>query len=128
MRTTVRRFLAALATASLVSMMTTVQVAADANCDVGELCLWGNTGYGGDFWDPSHHDLNWPGAIANDDDSIKNKDNYRHLIYPDDSGGGALLYCIEPLEVEDDIAGVRDNNGQSNFQSSYTDCGSYPRP
>lgn len=123
MRIHVRRLLAALAVASLVSGVSTTPVTADPNCDVGELCLWGNTNYGGDFWDPSHHDLNWPFlGIENDDDSVKNRDVPAHLVYPNSSGGGTLLYCVDATEVEDDISGDRDNDGDSNFQLDVTTC------
>jgi hypothetical protein len=123
MRTNARRLLAALATASLLTSLSALPVSADANCNAGELCLWGNANYGGDFWDPTFHDLNWPWpGIENDDNSVQNKDTRAHLIYPNSSGGGVMRYCVNSLENEDDIAADRDDDGDSNFEIETTTC------
>ena len=130
MRSKVRRLFAALAVAGVLSASASAPVSADTVCNSGELCLWGSINFSGDFWDPAHHDLNWPFAgIENDDDSVKNRDTRAHLVYPNSSGGGSLLYCANSTEEENDIAGDRDNDGDSNFQLDVTTCpAGYPHP
>lgn len=109
-----------------------LSVAADSVCNSGEFCIWGEPNYGGDFWDPSTDDPQWDFFnVENDDDAVKNRESVRVEVYPADNYSGTLLYCTEPGEVEDDIAGIRDNDGDSNLtydSSGLTSCGTLPRP
>lgn len=125
-----RRVVAVVVTVAVAGLYAAAPVSADLNCDSGELCLWGNTGYSGDFWDPTHHDLNWPFlGIENDDDSVKNRDTRAHLVYPNSGGGGPLRYCVNSLENTANINDARDNDGDSNLQLDVTACpAGYPHP
>jgi hypothetical protein len=122
-----RRVLSVIVGLSLVVVIA-APVAADNNCNGGELCLWGTAGFGGDFWDPSTSDPDWPFfGIENDDDAVQNNETTRNLVY-NNSNYGSFLYCVAPGELEDDIADARDNQGDSNFLSSLTSCGTLARP
>ena len=123
-----RRVLSTIVGLSL-AVMLAAPVAADNQCNGGELCLWGTAGFGGDFWDPGGSDADWPFfGIENDDDAVQNNETTRELIYNGSGYSGGLLYCVAPGELEDDIADARDNQGDSNFLSGLTSCGTLPRP
>ncbi|MGH8874069.1 MAG: hypothetical protein ACRDVM_02280 [Acidimicrobiia bacterium] len=60
--------------------------------------------------------------MQNDDDSVKNRDPYAMKVYNGDSYSGGLLYCVSSGEVEDDIHGDRDNQGNSSIVYLATTC------
>jgi hypothetical protein len=109
-----------------------LRAAADSVCNSGEFCIWGNPGFGGDFWDPSTDDPHWDFFnVENDDDAVRNRESVKVHVYASDNYTGTLLYCVEPFVIEDDIADVRDNDGDSNLtfdSTGLTDCGTLPAP
>lgn len=132
----------AMLVAVLVTAATTIApfpqpATADDNCDSGEFCVWGDTNFGGDFWDPSTDDDDWPCGVFcspdvdNNEDSVWNRESVIIEVYDGTNFDGKLMYCVDPGDSEDDIAGDRDNDGESNLTydaTGVTDCGSAPAP
>jgi len=115
--------------------LTVAPVAAhDTACLSGYFCVWplGNydDGSGGD--DHGHFggsNSNWPLlGIENDDDSVKNMENTRVLVFAGANYSEGYTYCTAPGEVEDDINFAVDDNGDSNRLESSQGCGTLQRP
>ncbi|MGH8923980.1 MAG: peptidase inhibitor family I36 protein [Acidimicrobiia bacterium] len=125
-----RRLLPSLVALALVLLVPMV-AQADANCDSGEFCIWGNENQGGDFWDPSTDDLDWPccGAqgVQNDDDSVRNRESVRVLVYQGNNHTGAVSYCTVSGEIVNVIFSDRDNAGNSNdTHTTSNSCSGFP--
>lgn len=126
-----RRFSVLFAVLLMSAVAMPIPALADNNCDVGEFCIWGDPDYGGDFWDPSTNDPQWDWFnVENDDDALWNRELNRATVYNADYYGGTALYCAVPGLEENDIAGARDDQGDSsiNWSTGYTTCTGFYLP
>jgi len=113
--------------------LVSIPALADSICNTGEACIWGGAGRTGDFWDPSTSDPDWPAfgstGVANDDESIENKELNSIRVFPGDAYTGGVNYCVPPGVYESDIDGTLENDGQSHYiWGGETNCGSDPTP
>ena len=100
--------------------LTAVPAAANHTvCDSGEFCIWENPNYGGDFWGADRSDPDWPCGwichpnLDNNEDSLKNLTGVTIDVFDADNYGGGVNYCVPAGVWENDIAGDRDNDGNS---------------
>lgn len=103
----------------------------DGTCDSGEGCFYNSPNYVGIEIDSTSGSSNWPfSGIENDDDTVKNRKSSSHVVvYNGNSYLGGAMYCADAGEWEDDIAGDRDNQGDSHkFFSGSTCPSSIPHP
>lgn len=125
-----RRLMTTLVALALAFGVTVTPVAAhNDTCSSGFFCLWPLVNYD-DYSSQDEHrhfstsENDWPFfGLENDDDSVKNREATRVLVYAGADYTGGIKYCVDPLEDEDDIHTDRDNDGDSNFLSSFTSCG-----
>lgn len=108
-------------------------VAANTTCSAGTFCVWPLANFQDYFWPTEHEHFggdtsNWPFGIENDDDSIKNEETGRVLVYAGSGYGEGVTYCALPDEWEGDINLAYDDNGDSHDVQTLTSCGTNPRP
>ena len=103
-------------------------------CSAGYFCVWPLVNYD-DYSSGTEHrhfatsENDWDFfGLENDDDSVKNMELTRVLVYSGANYSGSVKYCTAPSEVEDDIHGDRDDDGDSNSLGALTSCGTLPRP
>jgi hypothetical protein len=108
--------------------------AAHSTCSTGYFCVWPLGNYS-DYWPIEEHihfsgnDTDWDlTGLENDDDSVKNRESYRVLVYAGWNYTEGYTYCTQPGEDEDDINFAVDDNGDSNKLGSVTSCGTLQRP
>ncbi|GEM_PF-2806218 len=120
-----RRRLVAVVAAVLVAAAA-IPAVADQYCNPGETCIWGAPNYGGDFWDPSTSDPDWPMwgriGVQNDDDSIRNLESKAVRVFDGNYYTGGVKYCVPAGAAEDDIHYQRDNDGNSHYLWSGPTC------
>lgn len=130
-----RRLFASLVALALALGVNVTPVAAHSNtCDSGYFCVWPLANYDQGFFGGSHehfsgNNADWPlFGIENDDDSVKNRESLRVLVYAGWNYTEGYTYCTQPGESEDDINLSVDDNGDSNKLGGTTSCGSLQRP
>jgi hypothetical protein len=131
-----RRILATLFALTLTLGVTSTPVEAHNDvCNAGYFCVWPYINYDDDEVGPDEHrhfansENDWDFiGMENDDDSVKNMESTRVLVYRGSNYSGGLAYCTVSGEVEDDIHEDRDNDGDSNLLQGLTSCGTLPRP
>lgn len=116
----------------LVTAVPPMSALADGVCNSGEFCVWGGTGYTGDFWDPSGSDPDWPccggTGVQNDDDSLHNRESKRVVVYAE-NGYVSDLYCATDGLQDSNIADNRDNAGNSHVvHTTSTSCSGFASP
>ena len=98
----------------------------DGTCDAGTFCVWQHTNWTGaehDHWGGNSNDWNFWG-MENDDDSVKNRETSGVRVYTNANYTGGM-YCVLASQVEDDIHGDRDDQGDSHAAGS---CSGWPSP
>lgn len=130
-----RRLVTTLVALGLAFSVTATPVAAhNDTCASGYFCVWPLANYD-DYAAGTEHrhfatsENDWPFfGLENDDDSVKNMESTRVLVYAGADYSGGYKYCTQASEVEDDIHTDRDDDGDSNFLSTLTSCGTLNRP
>jgi hypothetical protein len=96
----------------------------NGSCESGEGCFYNDPNYSGIEIDSTNGSSNWPfSGIENDDDSVKNRKSSSYVVvYNGNNYLGGAMYCANAGEWEDDIAGDRDNSGDSHQFTATATC------
>ncbi|MDX1468949.1 MAG: peptidase inhibitor family I36 protein [Acidimicrobiia bacterium] len=97
-----------------------------SSCQTGEFCVFGVSGYSGDWHDPDTDDPNWPccghHGVQNDDDSFQNKETTVVRVFDGTNYTGGTKYCATDSSNDWNINDNVDNDGNSNDTLGTSTC------